>query len=66
LEFIYIFSIVWSLGACLKYEARKKFEEVLRRTSGRHLPASSLFDNFYDFISDNKAWVAWEKKVTEY
>jgi dynein heavy chain len=50
----------------LKYEARKKFEEVLRRTSGRHLPASSLFDNFYDFISDNKAWVAWEKKVTEY
>lgn len=66
LEFIFIFAIVWSLGACLHADSRKKFEEVLRRTSGRHLPPTSLFDNVYDYESDNKIWVAWEKKVTEY
>ena len=64
-EFIFIFSIVWSLGSCLKIDSRKKFEEVLRRTSGRHLPATSLYDNFWDFL-ELKDWVTWEKKVTEY
>lgn len=67
MEFIWIFAIVWSLGACLHTDSRKKFEEVLRRTSGRHLPPTSLFDNLYDYESEtNKIWVPWEKKVTEY
>ena len=30
------------------------------------MPATSLFDNLYDYLSDNRMWVAWEKKVTEY
>jgi len=50
----------------LHRDSRKKFEDVLRRTSGRHLPATSLYDNMYDYSSDNKTWVAWEKKVTDY
>lgn len=64
-EFIYIFCIVWSLGACLKPDSRKKFEEFLRKCSGRIFPPSSLFDNYYDW-KDAKNFIAWEKLVTEY
>jgi hypothetical protein len=54
------------MGACLHHDSRKKFEEILRRTSGRHLPPTSLFDNLYDYEGDNKIWMVWDKKVTEY
>lgn len=61
-----MFCIVWSLGACLHPDSRPKFEEVLRRVSCRGgLPATSLFDNYYDF-NEEKRWVAWEKKVQDY
>lgn len=64
-EFIYIFCIVWSLGACLKPDARRKFEDFLRKISGRVFPPSPLFDNYYDW-KDSKNFIAWEKLVTEY
>jgi len=63
---MFMFCIVWSLGASLQLDSRPKFEEVLRRVSCRGgLPATSLFDNFYDFHED-KRWVSWDKKVPEY
>jgi len=37
---------------------------MLRRVSGRHLPATSLYENFYDF-SGIKNWIAWEKLVAQ-
>lgn len=49
LEYMFIFCIIWSLGACLQQSARVKFEELLRKVSGRHLPNISLYDSFYDF-----------------
>jgi dynein heavy chain len=63
LEFIFVFCIVWSFGACLKPSSRKKFETSLRKTSGRHLPNGSLFDFFFDF-SYTKSWQPW--KPSEY
>jgi dynein heavy chain len=38
LDNIFIFSIIWSLGACLKLSSRKKFEDFLRKTCGRRFP----------------------------
>jgi dynein heavy chain len=64
-EFMYIFCIIWSLGACLKPDSRKKFEDFLRRSSGRALPATSLFDNFYDY-ENARSFILWEKLVGEY
>lgn len=61
---MFIFCLVWSLGSCLKPESRPKFEELIKRVSGRHLPPS-LFDNFYDF-NETKNWITWEKKVPLY
>lgn len=48
LEFMFIFSLVWSLGSCIKSEFREKFQEFIRKISGKHLPPR-LYDNFYDF-----------------
>jgi hypothetical protein len=59
---MFIFCIVWSLGSCLTPESRPRFEELLRKVSGRHLPATSLYENFYDF-NGIKNWIAWEKLV---
>lgn len=50
IEWIFIFCLIWSCGACLKFNDRKKFEELIRSVSGRASPTStSLFENFYDF-----------------
>lgn len=66
IEWIFIFCLIWSLGACLKFEDRKKFEELIRAVSGRASPTStSLYENFYDF-SATKNWISWEKLVAEY
>lgn len=62
IELMYIFSIVWSLGACLKIESRKRFEEFLRGIRGGALPASSLFDNYFDY-EKSKNFITWEKLV---
>lgn len=65
IELMYIFSIVWSLGACLKVEGRKRFEDFLRGISGRALPATSLYDNYFDY-EKSKNFITWEKLVQGY
>jgi len=80
LEFMFIFCLVWSLGSCIKPEQREKFQEFVRKISGRHLPPR-LYDNFYDFNGAKvyiifnfyffnkiilKTWIPWEKLVIEY
>lgn len=64
IEFTYIFSLIWSFGAPLKPDSRKKFEDLLRKISARVFPPSSLFDNFYDI--ESRSFINWEKQVPEY
>lgn len=64
IEFTFIFSLIWSFGASLKTESRRKFEDMLRKVSARVFPPSSLFDNFYDIEGRN--FINWEKLVGEY
>jgi len=54
------------LGSCLHPTSRAKFEELLRKLSGRHLPNYSLFDAFFDFNGSTQNWIPWEKLVTDY
>ena len=65
-EYMFIICIIWSLGSCLHPSSRLKFEELLRKVSGRHLPNISLYDNFYDFNGSTQNWIPWDKLVTEY
>ena len=59
---MYIFSIIWSFGACLKIDVRKRFEDFVRNISGRALPSNSLYDNYFDF-EKSRNFVSWEKLV---
>jgi len=49
IEYMFIFCLIWSLGSCLNASSRVKFEELLKKLSGRHLPAYSLYDGYFDF-----------------
>ena len=58
--------MLWSIGSTLQPESRLKFEDLLRKLSGRHLPNTSLFDSFFDFNGSTQNWIAWDKLVTDY
>jgi len=50
IEFTFIFALIWSLGGCLKPESRKKFEDTLKKISGRVINSpSTMYDLFYDY-----------------
>lgn len=69
LEHVFVFCVVWSLGSCLTLESKKIFEDLLKKTSGRHLTPHSLFDCCYDYtglVSNTRNWIGWEKIVGEY
>jgi dynein heavy chain len=66
LEYMFIFCMLWSIGSTLQPESRLKFEDLLRKLSGRHLPNTSLFDSFFDFNGSTQNWIAWDKLVTDY
>jgi len=61
IEYIFIFSLIWSFGAPLKHDSRKRFEDLLKKISARVFPPSSLFDNYCDYEAKN--FYNWEKMV---
>jgi dynein heavy chain len=64
LERIFIFCLVWSLGAALTLEDRVKFDQFVKKNAGILLPSSSLYENLIDIT--NMSWVPWERKVELY
>jgi len=61
---LYISCLTWSLGGALVSEEREKFSEFIRTNSDLILPASTLYDNYFDLESMN--FTPWERKVPEY
>ena len=59
LESIFIYAIVWSLGACLTEESKKIFEEKLRGLVEKPMPDKkiTLFDFYFDM---KREWVNWK------
>jgi len=63
-EMLYIFCIVWSLGAALIGSARIKFDAFLKKVSREALPDSLLYDWFYDL--EQHKWMKWQTRVPAY
>jgi dynein heavy chain len=64
-EFMYLFSVVWSLGAALIGPSRAKFDEFIKKCCRELLPTDGLmFDFFYDLETHN--WKKWQTLVPEY
>ncbi|XP_029694908.1 dynein heavy chain 5, axonemal [Takifugu rubripes] len=71
LERVYVFALMWSVGALLELDDRKKMEVWLRGNSGfclnlPNIPSGSE-DTMFDYhVSDNGHWVHWSNRVEEY
>jgi dynein heavy chain len=63
-EYMYIYSVMWSLGAALVGEARIRYDSFVKKISREALPDGILYDYFYS-IEDHK-WEKWQSMVTPY
>lgn len=61
-ENVYIFCLVWSIGAQLVGDSRGKFDAYLKKLSKEMLPEASLYNYYYDLQS--LKWEPW--KVPDY
>ena len=67
LEKIYIFTIMWSIGAILELDDRSKLQEYLRKNTQLDLPkfepdsGNTIFEYF---VSDKGEWEHWETQVS--
>jgi dynein heavy chain len=58
IEYIYIFSVIWSLGATLLGSDRVKLDAFVKKLSREPLPDGILFDYFYDV--EMRRWEQWQ------
>ena len=65
-ENVYIFCVIWSLGAVMDDKGREKFDEFVKKTANKiGLPTKiPLYDAFFDI--EQGRWVPWDDKVEAY
>ncbi|KAK2844298.1 hypothetical protein Q5P01_010957 [Channa striata] len=71
LERLYVFSLMWSIGALLEQEDRQKLEIWLRGNGNIHLslpdiPPDSADTMFDYYVRADGQWVHWRTRVEEY
>ncbi|XP_075210479.1 dynein heavy chain 8, axonemal kl-3 [Lycorma delicatula] len=69
MERLFLFSMIWSLGAVLELDDRKKLENfILRHESKMNWPKlESEFDTIFDYlVGESGEWHHWTSKVEEY
>lgn len=64
LESLFVFAVVWSLGANLHAEERERFSKAIREQASIILPQSStLYEYFYEL--KDKVFYSWDSKLSE-
>ncbi|XP_029442962.1 dynein heavy chain 5, axonemal-like [Rhinatrema bivittatum] len=65
---LFVFAVMWSVGALLELDDRAKMEMFLRNHSATlELPAANGDETIFEFvINDGGQWEHWSKKVPEY
>uniref|UniRef100_H3DP07 Dynein, axonemal, heavy chain 5 n=1 Tax=Tetraodon nigroviridis TaxID=99883 RepID=H3DP07_TETNG len=74
LERVYVFALMWSVGALLELDDRKKMEVWLRNNNSfcLNLPIippdseDTMFDYHHKFVFYPGQWVHWSNRVEEY
>jgi len=64
IEYMYIFCLIWSLGAQLVGDSRVKFDAFIKKVARESLPDSLLYDYFYDLPAHR--WEKWQSLVPAY
>uniref|UniRef100_A0A8C8C735 Dynein, axonemal, heavy chain 5 n=1 Tax=Oncorhynchus tshawytscha TaxID=74940 RepID=A0A8C8C735_ONCTS len=67
---LYVFALMWSIGALLELEDRRKMESWLRGNDNIHLDLpdipSDSEDTMFDYHITTGQWVHWNTRVEEY
>ncbi|EDO35603.1 predicted protein [Nematostella vectensis] len=67
LEHLYVFSLMWSIGALLELDDRAKMETFMRENFDLDLPQVSENENIFEFmVNDAGEWAHWNTRVEEY
>ncbi|KPP75577.1 dynein heavy chain 5, axonemal-like [Scleropages formosus] len=71
MERLYTFALMWSIGAVLELEDRKKLEAWLRSLDRIHLDLPAISpgseDTMFDYyVNQSGHWVHWNTRVEEY
>ncbi|XP_051576060.1 dynein axonemal heavy chain 5 [Myxocyprinus asiaticus] len=71
MERLYVFALMWSVGALLELDDRIKLESWLRHHENIHLdlpdiPAHSEDTMFDYYITNDGQWIHWNTRVEEY
>ena len=62
-ENVYVYCVMWSIGAQLDLNSKKRFEIFLKGISPLNLPDGFLYDFYF---SEEREWQPWDVKVKEY
>ncbi|XP_046898543.1 dynein axonemal heavy chain 5 isoform X2 [Hypomesus transpacificus] len=69
MERLYVFSLMWSIGALLELGDRRRVEAWLRAHTSLHLPhiPPDSDDTMFDYhVTGDGQWVHWSTRVEEY
>ncbi|XP_052240013.1 dynein axonemal heavy chain 8-like isoform X2 [Dreissena polymorpha] len=68
LEKLFIFALMWSLGALLELEDRAKMEKfMVEHESNLCLPPVRNDETIFEYLVDEKGeWIHWKQRVEEY
>eukprot|EP00919_Chromeraceae_sp_WS-2016_P072391 GHVR01171232.1.p1 GENE.GHVR01171232.1~~GHVR01171232.1.p1 ORF type:complete len:2780 (-),score=639.98 GHVR01171232.1:32-7840(-) len=64
IEPLFVFCIIWSIGATAVDEERERFDDFIRKIANRSLSKGLLYEHSYD-IKMGK-WVEWAESVPSY
>ena len=62
-EMMYIFCVIWSLGASLVGQSRITYDAFVKKLARESLP-DNIYDNFYDLKTHR--WEKWQTQVHKY
>ena len=61
LELWFLFCSIWSLGAGVDEDGRKKMDNMIRELEGQFPPKDTVYEYYVDV--KNKSWGLWEEKL---
>ena len=67
LEKLYVFALMWSVGALLELSDRAKMEGFLVQQNELHLPPTKEGETIFEYVvNSNGEWEHWSARVQEY
>lgn len=61
LELWFLFCSIWSLGAGVNEDGRKKMDNYIRELEGQFPPKDTVYEYYVD--TKTKNWALWEEKL---